>query len=65
MANFLQMLAFKNVLKYLFYSVFAHQPKCAQKGTPKNESFSHVAKHRLIKKRFAATPPFDQTFVLF
>ena len=54
---FLFFCAFKNVLKYLFYSVFEHQPKLAKNVGKKNDNFSHFAKHSFTKKkRFVATP---------
>ena len=46
---------FKNVLKYLFYSAFENQQILAT-NAPKNDNFSHFAKHRLLKKRYVATP---------
>ena len=56
--------AFKNVLKYLFYSVFKHQPRFAKRMAPKNDNFSHFAKHRFIKK-LCCNPPLDQTLGFF
>ena len=32
---------------------------------PKNDNFSHFAKHRLIKKTFCCNPPLDQKWVFF
>ena len=56
-----QLFAFKNVLKYLFYSAFWTSTKIGQKKGQKNDNFSHFAKHRLMKKnRFVATPLFTK-----
>ena len=49
----------------IFIVLFEHQPKFAKKWPPKHDNFSHFAKHRFIKKRFVATPPFDQQLVFF
>ena len=32
---------------------------------PKNDNFSHFAKHRVIKNPFCCKPPFDQKLVFF
>ena len=32
---------------------------------PKNDNFSHFAKHRFIKTPFCCNPPFDQKLVFF
>ena len=61
----LPLFAFKNVLKYLFYSAFEHQPKFAPKRAPQNDNFSHFAKHGLKKKNFCCNPPLDQKVVFF
>ena len=47
----------KNVLKYLFYSVFEHQPKFGKKWPKKTTTF-HILQHRLIKNKFCCNPPF-------
>ena len=58
MVIFLPFFALKNVPKYIFYSVFEHQPNFAPKRAPKqNDNFSHFAKHRLIKKKLLLQPP--------
>ena len=64
MALFFQILAFKNVLKYLFYSGFWTSPKiCPKKGHKKNDNCWHFAKHRfIIKNRFVATPLLTKKF---
>ena len=46
----------KNVLKYLFYSIFEHQPKLGKKMGKTNDNFSHFAKHRFIKNPFCCNP---------
>ena len=42
----------------IFIVFFEKQPKNCQKKTPKNDNFSHFAKHRLIKKTVMLQPPF-------
>ena len=41
-----------------FYSVFWKQPKTCQNPPPKNDNFSHFAKHRFIKNPVMLQPPF-------
>ena len=45
-----------------FIVFFEHQPKFAKNG-PKNDNFSHFAKHRFIKTPFCCNPPCDQKLV--
>ena len=49
---FFQFFVFKNVLKYLFYSVFLNMNQNLAKKGGKNDNFSHFAKHRFIKNPF-------------
>ena len=58
---YFQFLLFKNVLKYLFYSVFEHQPKLGKKGAKKTITF-HILQNTgwRKKKRFVATPLFTK-----
>ena len=49
----------------IFIVFFEKQPKkCPPPKKPKNDNFSHFAKHRLIKKKpLCCNPPFDQKLV--
>ena len=49
----------------IFIVFFEKQPKiCQKKPPPKNDNFSHFAKHRLIKKKtLCCNPPFDPKLV--
>ena len=48
----------------IFIVLFEKQPKnCQKKAPPKNDNFSHFAKHRFIKKPLCCNPPFDQKLV--
>ena len=38
---------------------------CQKKWPPKNDNFSHFAKHKFIKKTVVLQPPFDQKLVFF
>ena len=49
----------------IFTVLFEHQPKFGQNMAKKKDNFSHLAKHRFIKKRFVATPPFSNMGVFF
>ena len=48
----------------IFIVFFEKQPKnCQKKPPPKNDNFSHFAKHRFIKKPLCCNSPFDQKLV--
>ena len=63
---FFVFLAFKNVLKDKILWCFEEQPKCAPKMAKNNGNFSHVAKHRFMKRNcFVATPLLTNQNVVF
>ena len=63
---FFVILCFEKCAKMpIFIVLFEKQPKfCQKKAPPKNDNFSHFAKHRFIKKNpLCCNPPFDQKLV--
>ena len=65
---FFVIFCFEKCAQMPIFIVFCEkQPKiCQKKAPPKNDNFSHFAKHRFIKKNpLCCNPPFDQKLVFF